>query len=102
MEQILVSNIISEKIGAATGREAFVLSLDIVNQWTKGTDFKLIAILRDKETGNEERLSFTPKSNGTPKLSFSSAIIKVDIGKELHFQLESEMPMLGNLSYRFF
>ncbi len=102
MEHILVSNIISEKISSASGREVFILNMDIVNQWTKGNDFKLVVILRDKASGKDERLVFKPNSNGTPTVSFSSAIVKIPADKDLHFQLESLMPLLGNLSYRFF
>lgn len=102
MEHILVSNIISEKISGASGREVFILNMDIVNQWTKDNDFKLIVILRDKASGNDEKIIFKPNFNDTSRVSFSSAIVKIPSGKDLHFQLESLMPVLGNLSYRFF
>ncbi len=102
MDHILVSNIISEKISGASGREAFILNMDIVNQWTKGNDFKLVVILRDKASGADEKKVFTPNFNETSRVSFSGATVKVGAGKDLHFQLESVMPILGNLSYRFF
>jgi hypothetical protein len=100
MEHILVSNIISEKINAASGREVFILSMDIINHWTK--EFKLIIILRDKVTAKDEKVVFTPKFNDTLTVSFSSAIVKVGPDKDLHFQLECVQPILGKLSYRFF
>ena len=102
MDQILVSNIISEKINGASGREVFILNMDIVNQWTKDGEFKLVVILRDKTSGKDEKVVFSPNSNGSSRVSFSTAIVKVAADKDLHFQLESAMPLLGNLSYRFF
>jgi hypothetical protein len=100
MNHTLVSNIITEKISGAAGREILVLNMNLINFRTR--EFVLNVIVRDTLSGKEERKSFTPTQNSTNIVYFSGASIKLSPSQELHFQLECSMPILGDLHFRFF
>jgi|GEM_PF-6762609 len=100
MQHTLVSNIITEKISGAEGREVIVLNMDLINHRTR--DFVLHILVRDSLSNQEEKKTFKPTQNSTNKVYFSGASVKLTPTQELHFQLECSMPILGDLFFRFF
>ena len=100
MNHILVSNIISERIFGAEGKEVLILNLELVNY--RDRNFELLVIVKEHGNGKEEIKTYKPIQSPTNMVYFSGASVQLSAGQSLHFQLKCPMPILGKLQYRLF